>query len=234
MELALLCNKIENNALGTSIGYLDQYGIIFAKSNQFFVIDFNNNNIEYIPAKINGYSWIIINSKKNRELVTSAYNQRVQECHRGFKILSNKYNISSLRDIDKSMLYSLKDDHKLIYNRLKHVYYENLRVLKMIDCIHKSDANNIGALLHESHASLQLLYEVSCSEIDYLIKFSEKQDGWCGGRIIGGGFGGCSLHLIEDIYVDIYIKNIIKVYKNKFAISLEVNKVEFCGGIQIV
>ena len=130
-ELAILCQKIENRALGTAGGRLDQYGIILSKKDHFIVVDFQDDSIEYIPATLNECSWIVVNSQVQRELSKSAYPQRVNECKEGLNILIKKCNISSFRDIDQSMLEILKNESIHLYNRLYHLVNENKRVCDM-------------------------------------------------------------------------------------------------------
>jgi len=231
LQLARLCQKIENKALGTAGGLLDQYGIILSKKGQFMVIDFQNDSIEYIPAILNDSTWIVVNSQVPRELSESAYLQRVKECKEGLKILKKESGISSFRDIDQPMLELLKNKSDVLYKRLCHVVTENQRVLDMKDQLQKGLAEEVGAILNESHKSLRSLYEVSCEEIDYMIEMSEGVDGWHGGRIIGGGFGGCSLHLIADNMVEKYREYISKSFGKKYGASPDIIGVQFPGGL---
>ena len=203
-ELAYLCQKIENRALGTASGLLDQYGIIFSRKDHLIIIDFQDDTIEYIPAGLKGCSWLVVNSHIQRELPESAYIQRVNECKDALEILKEKFNISGFREIDTGMLLELQSEQEVLYKRLCHVLNENDRVQNMKDQLEQGVADRIGAILKESHESLRSLYQVSCEEIDYIIQVSGSFEGWYGGRIIGGGFGGCSLHLIAD-NVDIVI-----------------------------
>ena len=233
-QLARLCQKIENRALGTAGGLLDQYGIILSKKNQFMVIDFQDDSIEYIPAILNDCTWIVVNSQVPRELSESAYLQRVKECNEGLKILKKESGISSFRDIDQPMLDLLKEKFDVLYKRLCHVTDENKRVLEMKNQLQKGAAEKVGAILKESHKSLKSLYEVSCEEIDYMIEMSENIDGWHGGRIIGGGFGGCCIHLVADGAVEDFTCHITESYRKKFHIIPEIMKVAFPGGFQYI
>jgi galactokinase len=228
-QLAKLCQKIENRALGTAGGLLDQYAIILSKKDQFMIIDFKNDSIEYIPAILNDCTWIVVNSQVSRELSESAYLQRVKECKEGLKILKKESGISSFRDIDYTALESLKEKSVIIYNRLCHVVEENQRVLDMKNQLKRGATEKVGAILREAHKSLRYLYEVSCEEIDYMIEMSESVDGWIGGRIMGGGFGGCCIHLLEDKAVEDFTHHIIEGYKKKFQIIPEVMNVTFPG-----
>ena len=231
-KLAYLCQRIENDALGINGGLLDQYSIILSKKNHFMAIDFHNDNIQYFSVSLKGYSWIVINSQIQRELSESAYIQRVNECKEGLEILKGEFNISSFRDIDLSMLQYLKNKSNVLYNRLCHVLGENDRVQDMKDQLQKCALDKVGTILKESHESLKSLYDVSCKEIDFIIELSISFEGWYGGRIIGGGFGGCSLHLVADQAVEDYNSYIIDNYTKKYDIIPDILKVTFPGGSQ--
>jgi len=233
-QLARLCQKIENRALGTAAGLLDQYGIILSKKDQFMIIDFQDDSIEYIPAILNNNTWIVVNSQVSRELSESAYLQRVKECKEGLEILKREFAISSFRDIDQPMLELLKNKSDVSYKRLCHMIDENQRVVDMKDKLQKGAAEKVGAILKESHKSLKSLYEVSCQEIDYMIAMSENVNGWYGGRIIGGGFGGCCIHLVEDGAVGDFTYYITENYRKKFNIIPEIMNVTFPEGFQYI
>ena len=230
-KLAALCQKIENAALGITRGLLDQYGIIFSKKDHSMMIDFKDNSIKYLPLLLNGCSWVVVNSRINRELSESAYFQRVKECRDGLEILKSKFSIDGFRDIAQNMLSTLEKEHKVSYKRLLHLLDENNRVKEMKIQLEKGDNKKIGKILQESHKSLKIRYEVSCEEIDYIIKYSESFVGWYGGRIIGGGFGGCSLHLIADNAVEKYGNYISNSFEKKYGIKPDIIKVQFPGGV---
>ena len=231
-ELAAFCQKIENRALGTAGGLLDQYGIILSKKEHSLMIDFQDNSIEYLPLLLNGRSWLVVNSQIQRELSESDYVQRVNECKDGLEILKGKFDITGFRDVDRKMLLELQMEHEVLYKRLCHVVDENDRVRDMKDQLVQGAADRVGALLRESHESLKSLYEVSCEEIDYIIELSENFDGWYGGRILGGGFGGCSIHLVADHVVEDYHSYITSNYTKKYNLIPDILKITFPGGLQ--
>ena len=233
-QLAHLCQKIENRALGTAGGLLDQYGIILSKINHLIVVDFQDDTVEYILASLNKCSWIVVNSHIQRELADSEYIQRVNECSKGLEILKKKFHISTFRDIDQSILKELKNESDVLYKRLCHVWDENQRVRDMKDQLQLGAADMVGKILKESHESLKTLYQASCKEIDYIIQLSESFDGWYGGRIIGGGFGGCSLHLIIDNVVEKYGEYISNNFGKKYGIKLDIIRVQFSGGVRCI
>ena len=226
-ELAKLCQKIENNALGNSSGLLDQYGIIFSKKKEFMLIDFLEDSIEYFSPNLHNCSWVIINSQIQRELSNSAYKDRVVECKQGFKMIKSVYNISSIRYINFKMLNILKDQSNILYRRLYHVMEENNRVLDLKKYLLQGAVEKVGEVLKESHRSLSYLYEVSCSEIDYIIELSEHIEGWYGGRIMGGGFGGCSIHLLNNKSLIKFTNHVTKEFKSMYRINPEFININF-------
>ena len=130
------------------------------------------------------------------------------------------------------MLEVLKNKSNILYKRLCHVIGENDRVQNMIDQLQEGTVEMVGTILKESHKSLKSLYDASCKEIDYIVELSISFDGWYGGRIIGGGFGGCSIHLVIDHEVENYYNYITSNYIKKYDIIPEIFKVTFPGGTQ--
>ena len=123
-------------------------------------------------------------------------------------------------------------EYNVLFKRLCHVVDENQRVRDMKDLLKKGAAEKVGIILKESHKSLESLYEVSCKEINSIIEMSEEVDGWYGGRIMGGGFGGCSIHLVAYERVNEFTDHIMESYKGKFHIVPEIMKVTFPGGLE--
>ena len=232
MKLVEISQYIENFTLGTAGGRLDQYGIIFSKSNHFMITDFKKNSIEYFPIISNKYSWIILNSKITRELSKSAYLNRVNECKQALEIIKSKFPITSFREIELFMLNEIKFEDEILYKRLLHVLNENKRVFQMKNCIINENIVQAGKILINSHVSLKNLYEVSCKEIDFIIQNSKNFDGWYGGRIIGGGFGGCSIHLINSTKKNEFVKYIFDKYLKKYKIKLDNFNIKFINGIR--
>ena len=221
-----LCQRIEQISMKTKGGLLDQIAILSSKKNELMKINFQNNDIIYFNYNLKGFSWVLVNSKINRELSNSSFNERVRECKEGFDFLNRKIQISNFSEINKIIINKYIYD-PIIQRRLKHVVNENIRVENMYKSILNSDAEMIGRILFESHKSLSIDYEVSCKEIDYIIDISSFTKGWKGGRIIGGGFGGCSIHLIDKKYVDTYSKSLKMQYFEKFDIDLDIFTIQF-------
>jgi len=215
-EIAMLSQKIEHDYLNINSGMLDQISSIYSKKDNLILIDFRDNSHEYIFNTIKGASFIAVNSMIKRELADSQYIQRVKECQKGYSLLGvNKIEI--IMDSDLKEL----DSYPLIKKRFSHIISEYQRVRQMEQCIHNNNVIDIGRILKDSHKSLKNDYEVSCREIDFLIDSSYEFSGWHGGRIMGGGFGGCTINLVKDSLIPEYINFIKRNYKREFNLELE-------------
>ena len=232
-SILMLSNSVENNYLGINSGILDQYASLYSKKNEPLLIDFSNSTHVYVENNISNSEWVLINSMVNRELVNSKYNERVKECSKGLilinKKLHSKKNMNELTVEDLDLI----KDKKILFNRLKHVILENKRVKLMKNEIKEGNLVEIGRLLNESHSSLTNLYQVSCDEIESIINFSTACSGFYGGRIMGGGFGGCTLSLVSKECLDVFIKDVISLFYDKYQYSPKVEVVKFSDGLEL-
>jgi len=233
-EILKICNVVEKEILGIQSGILDQYASIFSKNKKFLLIDFNSNTHEYFDSNIKNCSWVLVNSMISRDLVSSDYNIRVLECNEGLDLINKlknektSFNKLSLDDIE------LVKKNKKLYCRLLHFYYENKRVRSMKKEISDGNKYNVGQLLLESHFSLSKRYEVSCREIDTIISMSKKHPGFYGGRIMGGGFGGCTINLVENNLKKDFISYIKNEFYKKFEYNIKVEEVFFSEGLDVL
>ena len=216
LELAKLCQKIENEYLLINSGLLDQLSSIHAKDNYYTLINFEDLSQSYIANNIQEVSLLVIDSMIKRELASSKYVERVEECKKGFQII-NQDKLDRILELDLNEL----ETYPIIKKRFLHIISEYKRVHQMKDCIINNNVIDAGKILIESHNSLKQDYEVSCEEIDFLIDISMEYQDWYGGRIMGGGFGGSTINLVKTKSVESYIKLIDRNYKNKFNLDLE-------------
>ena len=234
-EIIKRCQLVDHQHIGIKSGKLDQSACLLSKEESVFVIDFQNSSVEYIPLDLAGGTWVLVDSMIKRELATSKYHERVEECEEAYRKLSTMIKgLSNFRDIKKEE-YSIVDtlDNNLKH-RVLHIIQENQRVLDMKAAIIDNNIKDIGNLLSRSHQSLKEYYEVSCHEIDYLIKSSEDLDYWYGGRLMGGGFGGNTLNLIKRGHENKYINIISSLYKKKYNIDCSSHLISFVNGAEIV
>lgn len=197
------CQKAEHTFAGTPCGIMDQFISSLGQENNLLLIDCRNNEYQLAPyvqsSDEEAPVILITNSNVHHNLSSSEYPTRVKQCHEAVEHLQTKYpDIQSLRDATEEMLESIKDTlSPIIYNRALHVISENTRTLATIKALTNKQYELVGQYMYESHESLSQLYEVSCIEIDFLVKLTKHLPGVYGSRITGGGFGGCTISLVK-------------------------------------
>ena len=230
-----ICQEIDHKYIGIKSGILDQSASQLSRKGSVLKIDFDKNLFSYIDVDFSDFSWVLVDSMIKRELASSKYHERVDECIEGLSILSNLLEREvNCRGISLYELSLLQDLHPILGNRIQHIIEENERVEKMEKALLEKNLIEIGVLLNNSHISLRDLYEVSCKEIDYLILISSKSGYWYGGRIMGGGFGGSTINLVKKGDEEKYSKFIRTNYKNKFKIEADIYNIEFSKGVEII
>lgn len=197
-EVAKLCRKAENVFIGARVGIMDQFVSCLGKSGHALLLDCRSLEFKLIPIPEN-VRLVICNTMVKHEHASGAYNRRREECDEGMKMLSRWYpEARALRDISLQQLEAqMPEIPETIYKRCLHVVAENQRVLKSADYLAEGDLIRFGNLMRESHRSLRDLFEVSCRELDIMVEIAESLEGFCGGRMTGGGFGGCTVNLVR-------------------------------------
>ncbi len=234
-EIALIAQKAEHQ-MGLQCGLLDQFAILYGMKNMALLIDFESLKYEGVPALMEGYEWIIINSNLTHNLAEdSAYNQRRASCQNVVGIISESYNdIRSMRHIDMGLLLKFKDDIDPVdYKRAKFIIEENQRVLLARDCLQRKDANMLGDLLYQSHEGQSKLYEISTHEIDIMIELAKQEKEVLGARMTGGGFGGCVICLIENGAIEA-VNRIAHAYQQSTGITADVYPIKISQGLEQV
>lgn len=207
-ELARIGQSTEHNYCGVNCGIMDQFASVFGKKDNLMRLDCRSMEFEYFPFKADGYKLVLLDSKVKHALVDSPYNKRRQSCERVAKTLG----VETLRDATMEMLNGVRSDITAEdYFRAKYVIEEKDRVLAVCDALVKGDLETVGTKMYETHDGLSKDYEVSCVELDYLNDIA-RECGVTGSRIMGGGFGGCTINLVKD---DLY-DNFIATAKEKF------------------
>lgn len=223
LDIVELSQRAEHNYVGTKCGIMDQYASVMSKKDHAILLDCRSIEHEYIPIKIEPYKILLLNTNVSHSLASSEYNTRREECEKGVSIIQLKYpNVNSLRDVDEMMLSEFKTIlSETIYNRCKYVVEEKARVLDAVEALKENRLKDFGTLMYKTHEGLSKEYEVSCPELDFLVEFSKDFVAVIGSRMMGGGFGGCTINLIrEDTIVD-YIEKVSKIYFEKFKIRLD-------------
>ena len=236
IDLALIGQYSENNFNGCNCGIMDQFASAMGKKDHAIFLDTNTLKYEYAPVVLENAKIVIINSKVKNSLVDSAYNDRRNECETALKELQKVTDIKTLGDLTEDGFEQYKDAIKdpVRQKRAKHAVYENQRTIRAVEALRNNDVKLFGQLMNASHESLRYDYEVSCEEIDILVDLAQAMPGVIGSRITGGGFGGCTVSIVEEGTVDKFIEEIGKTYKEKVGHEAEFYVVDIGDGAKIV
>ena len=214
-ELALIGQSTEHNYCGVNCGIMDQFASVFGKKDGLMRLDCRSLEFKYFPFKPVGYKLVLVNSQVKHELVDSPYNKRRESCERVAKTLG----VETLRDADMSMLEAAKaqiSDED--YKRAVYVIGEKQRVLDVCEALEKGDYETVGQRMYETHHGLSKDYEVSCEELDFLNDVA-KECGVTGSRIMGGGFGGCTINLVKEDLYDTFVQTAKTKFNEKYGIE---------------
>lgn len=235
-DLAIIGQYSENNFNGMNCGIMDQFASAMGKKDCAIFLDTSTLNFEYAPVKLPTAKIVITNSKVKHSLVSSAYNDRRNECETALKDLQTVLDIKSLGELTEEEFESNKAVIKsdICRKRAKHAVYENQRAVKAVQALKNNNIEEFGRLMNASHVSLRDDYEVSCEEIDVLVNLAWETPGVIGSRITGGGFGGCTVSIVENDAVDNFIEIIGKKYKEKVGHEAEFYVVEIGNGAHVL
>lgn len=229
MTLIQLCQQTEHQYLNVKSGLLDQYASQFSKEGKAMILDFETLTHRYISADTLNYTWVLCDSKVQRTLSGSKYSERVKETQNGFLTLQEQFAaLKTMRDLEEKHLACL--NHPLQQKRIRHYLTENQRVLDMVKALDEKDVITAGKLLTSSHLSLKDDYEVSCEELDYLVE-QALATGYClGSRMMGGGFGGCTINLVHTDKIEVFSELIKASYFKQFHKQTEINRYQLVDG----
>ena len=218
--IAKLCQRAENNFVGARVGIMDQFVSCLGKEGHALLLDCRSLEYKTIPIPDN-IRIVICNTMVKHQLSGGEYNTRREECDEAVNLLSKWYgSIRALRDVSLKQLQSHSSEMpKKIYNRALHVISENRRVMDTVDALTSGDLDEVGKLMRESHRSLRDLYEVSCKELDIMVDVAEGLPGYRGGRMTGGGFGGCTVNLVNAPNAEAFAEQIAARYHEKTGIQ---------------
>jgi galactokinase len=218
MELAKIGQRAEHEYVGVKCGLMDQFANLHGKKDYVMKFDCRSLEYEYIPFFAEGYSVLLIDTKVKHALASSEYNTRRAECESGVSIIQKDFpEVKKLRDVSLEMISKYKDKlNPVVYKRCRYVVEENNRVALAADALKNNDFVALGKLLYQSHQGLSVDYEVSCKELDYLVQLAVETKYVAGARMMGGGFGGCTINLVQSSHLEEYIGYINNAYSDFF------------------
>lgn len=233
LELALAAQRAEHDFVGTRSGLMDQLTSVFARNGEALLIDCRSLGMTGIPMASEDVAIIICDSKVKHELATSAYNQRRMECERAVEFLRHKKpDLKALRDLTIADLHLIDDMPEPLQQRSRHVITENDRTLRGAEALAARDFPLLGELMRKSHQSLRDDYEVSCRELDLLVELAEAQEVALGGRMMGGGFGGCTVNLVHREGIENFRNDVMMNYQKVVGFKPDVYVIEADKGVR--
>ena len=224
VEMALICQKAENQFVGVNCGIMDQFISRMGKKDHALLLDCRKLEFELVPLHLEGIKIVVCNTNVKRGLVDSEYNERRSECERGVRRLEEFLpGITALRDVDIADFDRYKYHLPLITEkRCGYVIKEDDRVLQSVQALEENDLVRFGVLMNESHIGLRDKYEVSCPELDAMVEIAWSADGVLGSRMTGAGFGGCTVTLITEDDVEQLIEKVRKEYPERTGLQPEI------------
>ena len=230
-ELARIGQSTEHNYCGVKCGIMDQFASVFGKKGNLMRLDCKTMEYKYYPFDPKGYKLVLLDSVVKHELASSAYNKRRESCeHVASVIRKNHPEVEFLRDAKKEWLDEVKAEvSEEDYMRAEYVIEEVQRVLDVCDALERGDYETVGQKMYETHYGMSKLYEVSCEELDFLNDIA-KECGVTGSRVMGGGFGGCTINLVKDELYDNFIAKAKAAFKEKFGHEPKVYDVVISDG----
>ena len=229
-ELAKVGQATEHNYCGVKCGIMDQFASVFGKKGNLIRLDCRSLEYEYFPFDPQGYRLVLLNSCVKHTL-GNEYNERRESCEHAVACMAQRWpGIETLRDCTYPMLESVKDEiGDTDYRRAKYVLDEKERVLSVCDALEKGDYETVGKKMYETHWGLSRDYTVSCDELDFLVSIAQ-QCGVTGSRVMGGGFGGCTINLVRETLYDRFISKATREFAKKFGIEPKVYQVVIGDG----
>ncbi len=232
IELVKLSQAAENQFVGVNCGIMDQFASVHGKADQIFRLDCKTLEFEYFDFILKDYRLVLCDTQVKHSLASSEYNTRRQECEAGVAVLQKHYpDVHSLRDVNINQLKSHESEFDLVtFKRCKYVVEEIARVLDCCELLKKGDLIGFGENMFKTHEGLSKEYEVSCKELDFLKNQAVASGMVIGARMMGGGFGGCTLNMVKIHEVDKFIQSMTEAYKSELGLDLKTYMVNIVNG----
>lgn len=235
-ELARLGQLAENRFIGVSCGIMDQFASAMGRKNSAIMLNTSTLRCEYSPLPPDGFSILLADSGVKHSLAASAYNDRRRECEEALRDLSREVKISALCELSPAEFekHSRAIKNEVCRRRARHAVYENQRVLDANEALKRGELKRFGKLMNLSHISLRDDYEVSCAELDFLAETAQSFDGVYGARMTGGGFGGCTVNLVDKSRAEKLAETIKTEYKKNFGAQARVFEIKAGSGAALL
>jgi galactokinase len=233
LEIIKMAQWAEHHFVGVQVGIMDQFASVMGKAGHVIVLDCRALTHYYAPLDLQQCAIVLCDTKVKHSLVDSEYNTRRKECEAGVKILNKRYpELKSLRDVSTVMLEEHRGEFpEKVFSRCLYVVQEIARVQAASKDLETGDLRAFGLKMFQTHEGLSHLYEVSCKELDFLVEHAKQFKGVLGSRMMGGGFGGCTINLVQSDSVETFIQNTTGAYRKEFAIDMPTYRVKIVDGV---
>ncbi|MCK9266728.1 galactokinase [bacterium] len=222
LDIIKLSQRAENLFVGVKCGIMDQFSVYLAKKDSAIMINCKTLDYQYVPLVLKDCQFVLVNTRKERSLASSVYNERVESANKTLEIVKRFEKVDWLTDLTpKQFKKYINDIPELLYRRALHIVEENDRVTTSVKLLNENKIDEFGNLMFRSHNSLKELYQVSCEQLDFIVDFSEKFEGIKGARLSGAGMGGCCIALIQKEAYKTFKELLTKDYSKKFGITPE-------------
>jgi galactokinase len=235
-DLAFIGQKAEHTFAGVMCGIMDQFASVFGKKDHVIKLDCQSIEYEYVPLVLEGYKLVLLNTNVKHSLASSEYNTRRTQCEQGVAwVKEHVPEVNSLRDVTMEMLHQYVEpkDH-LIYERCKYVVEEKERLLSGCEDLRRGDLEALGKKMFETHDGLSKEYEVSCKELDFLVDAVRDNPNVVGARMMGGGFGGCTINIVKEEAIDELIEQLQESYQKNMGKQLTAYIAQVENGTSLV
>ena len=235
IDLVLIARHSEHHFAGVRCGIMDQYACLFGEKDAALLLDCRTVSHEVVPLKMKNHIWLLVNSGVHHNLASSAYNKRRASCEEGVHHISKKYAVSSLRDVTVEMLTSVKSQlDPETFVRCRYVVEEIARTKRAAELLKSGDLKSFGTCMFQTHRGLSVDYEVSCEETDFLVDVASGTEGVLGARMMGGGFGGCTLNLVDQDHLKQFSEDVVKKYVARFKKEPDFYQVAADDGVKLI
>lgn len=236
LELAKISQAAENEFVGVKCGLMDQFASTFGKENKLIKLDCETYEYKYVPFDTNDYSLILFDTQVKHSLASSAYNERRQQCEYGVELIRKHHpEVTSLRQATLEMIDKfVKPVDKITYNRCEFIIQEIKRVEDACSDLLEANYTQFGHRMFQTHEGLKNQYEVSCEELDFLVEFVKNYPEVLGARMMGGGFGGCTINLIENSAIDRISNSTALAYEKAMGKQMKIYPVSIVDGTRLL
>ncbi len=236
MDMIKLSQKAEHEFVGVKCGIMDQFTSMMGETDRVIRLDCRSLEYETFPFELDDYELVLFNSNVEHNLASSEYNIRRAQCEEGVRLMQNKApHVQSLRDANRDLLEQCKGEmSEVVYRRCKYIIEENQRVLAFCEALLDKNFAEMGRLLKTAQLGMKNEYEITCPEIDFLVDFAYDYPGVVGARMMGGGFGGCTLNMVDKTKEADFLEKMTTAYHRQFGYDTTPIKVKISEGVRLI